>query len=284
MRKNHLEIKTYEPDNAIKQGYFSTLKAIFLELKQNRFLISQLFKRDFLAIYKQSFVGVLWAVIIPLVSVGTFILLNRSGIFNLGEINVPYPIFAVLGMAIWQLFAAGLIAGSNSLVKAGSMIVKINFSKKSLVFASIGQSIISFLIQFSLAGILFLYYGYSPSAAILLFPVLILPILLLTLGFSFILSILNGIMRDIANIISIFMTFFMFLTPVLYPKPATGILAQITKYNPLFYLVSLPRDLILTGHSTEWQGFWISLIISFFVFMFCLFVFHLTETRVAERI
>lgn len=279
-----METKTYEPDNAIKQGFFSIFKAIFLELKQNRYLIFQLFKRDFLAIYKQSFIGILWALIIPLVSVGTFIMLNRSGVFNLGHLDVPYPVFAVLGMAVWQLFAAGLIAGSNSLVKAGSMIVKINFSKKSLVIASLGQALISFLIQFTLMVVLFFAYGLTPDASIFLTPLLILPILLFTLGCGFILSILNGIMRDIGNIISIFMTFFMFLTPVLYPKPTTGMLAQITKYNPLFYLVSVPRDMILSGHSGEWTGFWISTAISFFIFIFCLFIFHLTETRVAERV
>lgn len=284
MKKNNTEIQTYEPDNAIKQGFFSIFKAIFQELIRNRFLMAQLFKRDFLAIYKQSFIGILWAVIIPLVSVGTFILLNRSGIFNLGRIDVPYPVFAVLGMAIWQLFAAGVIAGSNSLVKAGSLVVKINVSKKSLVIASLGQSLIAFLIQFILAVILFISYGRPPNAAIFLTPLLVLPILLLTLGCGLILSILNGIMRDIGNIISIFMTFFMFLTPVLYPKPETGILAQITKYNPLFYLVSVPRDIILTGHSSEWPGFRVSIIISFLVFLGCLYIFHLTETRVTERI
>lgn len=281
---NNHKLKTYEPDNTLKNGYFYIFKEIISEIKLNHWLIYQLFKRDFLGIYKQSFIGILWAFVIPLISVGTFIMLNRSGIFNLGKIDVPYPIFAVLGMAIWQLFSSGLIASSNSLVKAGSMIVKINFSKKSLVIASTGQSLVSFLIQFILAGILFLFYGYSPNAAICLFPILILPVFILTLGLGFILSILNGILRDIGNIISIFMTFFMFLTPILYPKPATGILATITKYNPLFYLVSVPRDLILTGYSKEWPGFWVSVIISFFVFIICLFVFHMTETRVTERI
>lgn len=281
---NNNKLKTYEPDNTLKNGYFSIFKEIISEIKLNHWLIYQLFKRDFLGIYKQSFIGILWAFVIPLISVGTFIMLNRSGIFNLGKLDVPYPIFAVLGMAIWQLFSSGLIASSNSLVKAGSMIVKINFSKKSLVIASTGQSLVSFLIQFILAGILFLFYGYSPHAAICLFPILILPVFILTLGLGFILSILNGILRDIGNIISIFMTFFMFLTPILYPKPTTGILATITKYNPLFYLVSVPRDLILTGYSKEWPGFWVSVIISFFVFIICLFVFHMTETRVTERI
>lgn len=277
-------ITTYEPDNSLKKGYLSIFGEIFNELKKNRWLTYQLFKRDFLTIYKQSFIGVLWAVIIPLVSIGTFIILNRSGVFTIGDINIPYPVYAILGMAFWQLFSAGLIASSNSLVKAGPMIAKINFSKKSLVIASTGQSMVSFLIQFVLAGILFVYYGVIPNTAILLVPILIIPIMLLTLGFGFILSLLNGVVRDIGNILPIFMTFLMFLTPVLYAKSTTGILVYITTYNPLYYLVSVPRDLLLMGTAPEWGGFLITSIISVIVFTICLIVFHLTETRVTERI
>ena len=149
------EITTYEPDNSIKKGYFYLWKEIFWELKQNNWLISQLFKRDFFAIYKQSLIGIFWAFIVPIISVGTFILLNRSGVFNFGEIEVPYPIYAILGMAFWQLFSTGLLTASNSLVKASSMLVKINFSKKSLVIASAAQSLIAFIVQFALVVILF---------------------------------------------------------------------------------------------------------------------------------
>jgi lipopolysaccharide transport system permease protein len=277
-------ITTYEPDNSLKKGYLAIFSEIFNELKKNRWLTYQLFKRDFFALYKQSFIGVLWALIIPLVSVGTFIVLNRSGVFNIGNINVPYPIYAILGMAFWQLFAIGLVASSNSLVAAGSMIAKINFSKKSLVIASTGQAIISFLIQFVLVGILFVYYWIPPSIAILLVPILIIPIMLLTLGLGFILSLLNGIVRDIGNMLGVLMTFLLFLTPVLYAKPTTGILATVTNYNPLYYLVSVPRELVLMGTTSEWKGFLIASIISVIVFIVCLVVFHLTETRVAERI
>lgn len=277
-------ITTYEPDNSLKKGYLSIFSEIFNEFKENRWLTYQLFRRDFFAVYKQSFIGILWAFIMPLVSVGTFIVLNRSGIFAIGDINTPYPIYAILGMAFWQLFSMGLIAGSNSLVKAGSMIVKINFSKKSLVVASTGQAIVSFLIQFVLVGILFVIYKTIPNIAILLVPILIIPIVLFTLGLSFILSLLNGIVRDIGNVLSIFITFLMFLTPVLYSPPTTGILAAVTKYNPLYYLVSIPRNFVLTGTITEPKGFLISSIFSIIVFIICLIVFHLTETRVAERI
>ena len=278
------KITIYEPDNSLRKGYRSIFCEIFNELKKNRWLTFQLFKRDFYTLYKQSFIGVLWVIVISIVSVGTFIVLNQSGVFTIGDIDVPYPIYAVLGMAFWQLFSTGLIASSNSLIAAGSMITKINFSKKSLVIASIGQAIVSFLIQIFLVGILFVYYRIIPNIAIFLIPITMIPMMLLTLGLGFILSILNGIMRDIGKIIAVLMTFLMFLTPVLYAKPTAGILATVTNYNPLYYLISVPRELVLKGTIPEWKGFLITSVASLIIFMICLIVFHLTETRVAERI
>jgi len=284
MTGNTENVTTYEPDNSLKKGYAFIFIEIFSELWKNRWLTYQLFRRDFLAVYKQSFIGIFWALIIPLVSLITFVILNRSGIFNSGRIGAPYPLYAMLGITFWQLFSTGLVAGSNSLVKAGSMVVKINFSKKSLVIASSGQALVSFLIQIALTAVLFGYYRIIPPLAIILIPLMILPLILLTLGLSFILSLLNGVMRDVGNIISILMTFLMFLTPVFYAKPAYGLLEKITCINPLYYFISVPRDLALSGKILEMKGFFISSIGAVVIFLACLLAFHLTETRVAERI
>lgn len=108
--------------------------------------------------------------------------------------------------------------------------------------------------------------------------------MLLTLGLGFMLALFNGIVRDIGNVLSLLLTFLLFLTPVLYAKPTTGILATLTNYNPLYYLALAPRDLVLTGTISEWNGYLIASVISVIVFIVCLVVFHLTETRVAERI
>jgi lipopolysaccharide transport system permease protein len=277
-------ITVYEPDNSIKKGYRSVFAEIVNEFRDNYWLTYQLFKRDFFATYKQSFMGIFWALIIPLVSVATFVILNRSGLFSIGKMTVPYPIYAVLGLSFWQIFSTGLVASSNSLVKAGSMITQINFSKKSLIFASAGQSIVSFSIQFLFLMALFLYYQFTPNIAILLIPVIILPALLLTLGLGLLLSIVNGVIRDVGNVVSLLMTFLMFLTPVLYARPETGILAEITNINPLHYLVSGGRDLVLRGTISEPQGFLISSLFSVLIFVLCLILFHLTETRICERV
>jgi len=279
-----LKITTYEPDNSLKRGYISVFAEIFNEIRKNRWLMYQLFKRDILAAYKQTFIGIFWALLLPLISVGVFIVLNSSGIFKAGDINIPYPLYAMLGLTFWQIFATGVVACSNSLVNAGSMIVKINFSKKSLVIASMGQPILSFLIQILIVIFLFMFYGITPSLTTLWLPLFLLPVLLLTIGLGFILSLINGIMRDIGNMLSVFVTFMMFLTPVLYAKPAAGALATITKYNPLYYLISIPRDIVLTGKTDELKGFFISGALSVIVFFVCIIIFHLTETRVAERV
>jgi lipopolysaccharide transport system permease protein len=277
-------IVTYEPDNSLRKGYLSIFSQIFIELKQNRWLTYQLFKRDFLSAYKQSFFGVLWAIILPLFTIAIFIMLNRSGVLNIGNIGVPYSIYALLGMTFWQFFSAGLVACSNSLVNAGPMILKINFSKKSLVIASAAKAIVPFIIQIIMVGVFFIGYGKAPHIMSLLIPIFVIPLILFTIGLGFLASLLNGIIRDIGNIISILLTFLMFFTPVLYAKPQIGILATLTKYNPLYYLVSTPRDLVLKGLVLEWQGYVVVCLISIILFVVCLFVFHLTEKRVAERI
>jgi lipopolysaccharide transport system permease protein len=275
---------TYEPDNSIKRGYRGIFREIWQEISGNRWLTWQLFKRDFFATYKQSFFGVFWAFIVPLVSIGTFIALNRSGVFSTGDINVPYPLYAILGMSFWQLFSTGIIACSDSLVKAGQMLTKINFSKKSLIFAAFGQSLISFSLQLILVVILFVHYRITPDWSVIFIPFLIIPLLLLTCGLGFLFSLINGVTRDIGNILPMFITFFMFLTPVLYAKTPQGVLYYVTRFNPMYYFVSAPRELALSGSLQEPRGFLISSILALVIFIFGLIAFHLTETRIAERI
>ncbi len=279
-----LPVISYKPDNSIKNGYFGVFVEIAREIKKSHWLILQLFKRDLLATYKQSFIGIFWAIILPLVSVLTFVILNHSGIFTIDRVDVPYPLFAIWGLTFWQTFSTGLLAASNALVKAGSMVVKINFSKKALVIASAGQALIPLAILTAVALLLSFIYGYPPSPWILLAPVLALPLLVMILGLGLILSLLNGIIRDIGNVLSMLITFLLFLTPILYPLPKGGGFARISRLNPLYYLINLPRDLILFGASTHWTGFIWSSIAALLVFLLCLVAFHLTETRVAERI
>lgn len=278
------KVTIYFPDKSIKQGYPSLFKEMVSDVINSKWLTWQLFKRNFNALYRQSLLGITWALIVPLVTVGVFIFLNASGIFNMGFITIPYPLFAVAGIALWQLFSVGLTSSANSLVGAGSMITKINFVREPLVISAVIQGIIPSLIQIGVLFVLFAWYQIIPPLTALLVPLATIPLLVLTLGLGFIFSLINAVLRDVGNVVSMIIMFSLFLTPVLYAKPASGIAAVASQYNPLYYLVSVPRDLLVFGGTVEWQGYMYSTLFAFVVFLICWTAFHLTTTRIAERI
>lgn len=278
------KITVYLPDNSIRKGYRALFKEMIDELRSSKWLTWQFFKRDFVTLYKQSIFGVLWALAIPVISVGTFVFLNIAGVFNIGYVKVPYPIYAIAGMALWQIFATGIVIGTNALVNIGPMITKINFPKETLIISAVGQSLVSSLIQFAFLIVLFIFYGIIPPLTILLVPIAALPIIVLTIGLSFILSILNSVIRDIKNVVSYGVTFLMLFIPILYASPVNGIAEVLNRYNPLYYLITVPRDLLIIGSTTNLHGYFYSTLCSLMIFFVCWVAFHLTETRIAERV
>lgn len=278
------EIKIYSSESIYKQGILNIFKNMFKDLLKSRELIWQLFLRDFKTRYKQSLLGWLWIFIMPLITMGTFLLLNMSGVIKIGDIPVPYPIYGLLGFSLWQIFSNGLTILTGSIVVAGSLIDKINFQRETLIFAGMGQIIVDFLIRIFLVIIIFLFYGLFPSKYFIFFPFFTLPILLLTLGISFITSLLNVIIRDIKDFIGIGLIFFLFLMPVMYNLPEKGLLATINRFNPIFYLLEAPRSIIIRGVLNYPLEFFLSSILALFIFLFGWFIFYISQNKLGERI
>ncbi len=275
--------KIYEPNRNAKLG-FAIWKEMFLELVQSRELVMRFAIRDIIANYKQSILGVLWVFIMPLFTVATFVYLNYSGVFNIGETSIPYPAYALLGVTIWQIFGSGITACTNSLTLSGNIITKINFAKESLIFSSLARTIFDFLIRVILLAGVFAIYKVIPSWTIIFLPFAIIPILLFTLGLGFIVAVLNGVFRDTIQIVSIAITFLMFITPVLYPPPTMEPIATLNRINPIGILVIGVRDIVISGALTQQNEFIIASIFSLFLFLFSWRAFHMMEPRIAERV
>jgi lipopolysaccharide transport system permease protein len=277
------EVTIYQPGRHAA-WQLGTWREMASELAKSRELIWRLFVRDFTARYSQTLLGVAWALVMPLVMVGTFVFLHRSGVLNIGELDFPYPAYALAGLTIWQIFAGGLVACSNSIVAGGSMVTKINFPKETLVIAAFGQTIVETLVRLVLVGAVFLFYGLVPPWTALLFPLTLLPLLLFTLGLGFLLSLLNAVFRDVVNVVTILTTFLLLLTPVLYPPPTSGPVFMLSGFNPLVVLVGGPRDLLLTGQLSQPMAFCLSGAGSLLLILFSWHLFHLAEMRIAERV
>ena len=278
-----LQENVYTPDQTSSWG-LSVWRVMLSELIASRELIWRLFVRDFSARYKQVVLGFLWMVIIPIAGVATFAFMNSAGVLNVGDTSVPYTVFALLGLTIWQMLAGGLVATANSLIGAERLIVKINFPKKSLVIAAMGQVIFEFVVRLILLAITMVIFATAPKWTIIFLPLTLLPLFLLTLGLGFFLALLNVLMRDIGNMVPLITSFLMFLTPVLYPAPESGTLATVMAVNPLSGLVTAARDVVFTGYLTDPLGFAWSSTLGIVFFFFAWRVFHLVESRIAERV
>jgi homopolymeric O-antigen transport system permease protein len=279
------DITIFQPMDSRKKGFFSLSKEIINELKANKWLTLQLMRRNIKSTHKQSFLGTLWALIFPLLNLITFIFLNDSGIFNTGVSDVPYAIYATLGMTLWQLFNTCIIGATYALIEAGYMITKISFSLKSLIIASIGKSLLTFIIQVCLIIGLCIIFGYTPNIYGMLMIVLFaIPLIFLAIGLGFLLSILNSIAHDVSAILGAILPFIMLITPILYVQPNSGIILALSKYNPLYYMIMFPRDFILFSSTNYWEIYLLCVVGTFIIFWFLLVFFHLSEKRIAEII
>lgn len=278
------EIKIYSSDSIYKQGFTKIIKGMWENITASRELIWQLFLRDFKTRYKQSLLGWAWLFLMPMITMGTFLLLNISGVIRIGKIPVPYPIFGLLGFSLWQILANGWAVLTKSVTGASNLVAQINFSKEALVVSSIGQVIVDFLIRLILVLFVYLLYGLSPSIWLLLLPLYILPIFLLTLGLGFFTSLLNVVIRDTINFINVGMGFFLFLMPVMYTLPEKGLLAKFNQYNPIFFLINTPREIIISGTLSYSLEFFLSFMLALIIFLAGWLVFYIAQSKLTERI
>lgn len=268
-------------------GLFHVSRLMWDELISARELIWRLVIRDFSARYRQSVFGIFWAVILPIVSVSIFIVINSAGVLNLDvhDIGIPYPLYVLIGLSIWNLFAGGLTSSSQALVNSGSIIVKINFPKVALILAATGQSLIDFALSLILIGLSFIYFDVNLNwMGLSVGLVCILPLYLLMTGIGFVLSLAAGVLRDMSNILNISLMTVMLLTPIAYPIKGDSALNSFNKWNPLNYLINVPRDLIVTGDTKFVNEFVFSSIFSVVVFYAGWKLFYIAQPKIAERI
>jgi lipopolysaccharide transport system permease protein len=224
--------------------------------------------------------GYLWAVFPSIVTVIVFAVLTQSHTIHIAETSLPYVAYALWNISVWQLFAGCLTGCTNSLASAGSLVSKVNFPKEALVMAAIGHPLLDFMIRLILVTIVFVWYGVPLKAQMIFVPFILLPAILLAIGLSFVLSIINLVLRDIGNILGLALTFGIFLAPVLYPPPTTWPSSLVNILNPFSPLLIASQDVIAYGSLSRPQAFVFSCLFSVLVFLVGWRLFRLTIYRV----
>lgn len=188
----------------------------FREVWHYRELLWILAVRDIQVRYKQTVLGVMWALIQPFFQMVVFTLLFAKNGFSTD--GVVAPVFYFSGLLPWLLFAGSLSAAGNSLINNQHLITKVYFPRLIIPTAAVITGLIDFAISFAFLIVLMAWYHVSPTRGALLLPIFILFALLCALAVGLWLSALNVRYRDVRYIIGFLVQFWFFITPVIYPS------------------------------------------------------------------
>lgn len=254
------------------------------DLWRYRELLYFLAWRDILVRYKQTVIGVAWAVIRPVLTmlVLTFIF---GRLAKMPSGGVPYPILVFCGMLPWQFFANAFTESGNSLVSNAGMISKVYFPRLVVPISSVITSFVDFLISAVLMACLMAYYGYMPSVTILILPVFVMLAFATAFGAGLWVSAMMVRYRDFRFILPFVVQFGLYVSPVGF---STNVVPQEWRWlyslNPMVGVIDGFRWAILGEQNLYWPGFWISVVGVTFIIITGIWYFRRTERTFADVI
>lgn len=197
--------------------------------------------RDLKVRYKQTAVGVLWAVFQPFMTMVVFSVFF-GGLLKTPSDGVPYPIFVYTGLLFWQLFSGALSETSSVLISNQAIITKVYFPRLVLPLSAVLTKFVDFAVAAVILIGMMAYYGYVPHlAGILIMPVLLLITFMAAVGGGLFLAAVNVKYRDVRFVLPFFIQLLLFLTPVIYPASIAGKYSWILALNPMMGVIQNAR-------------------------------------------
>ena len=256
------------------------------DLWRYRGLIKLLVRRDFVSQYKQTVLGVVWAILQPF---ATMIILTVvfSKIAKLpSEGSAPYAVMVFAAMLPWQLFANSLTGCSNSLISNANLISKVYFPRLIIPASAVVVALADFLIAMAMLIIVMLWYRFVPSAFALALPLFILMAFLTAMGAGLWLASLNVKYRDFRYIVPFIVQFGLYISPVGFSSSVIPEKWQLLySLNPMVGVINGFRWALLGGQSYfYWPGFLISSLVIFFLLLSGIHHFRRMEKTFADVI
>ncbi len=255
------------------------------EMWSHRELLAFLVWRDISVRYKQTVLGVAWAVLQPLIMMTIFtVIFGRFA--GIDAEGFPYAVFVFAGLIPWMLFSQGLSQSALSLVNQQQLLTKVYFPRLFVPVAAACVFLVDLGISLALYVPLLIFYGVVPSWGVIWLPPLVLLTLVATLGFGLTLAALTVFYRDFKHIVPFLVQILMYVSPVIYPARLAGLRWEgraglILSLNPMFGIIDAYRSAIL---GLEWHFSWlaISTASALAMFTFAIFYFRQTERRFAD--
>lgn len=201
--------------------------------------------RDFKVRYKQTIVGIGWAIFQPFMTMVVFSLFFGK-LLKIPSDGIPYPIFVYTGLLFWQFFSGALSETSSTLTTNQAIITKVYFPRLILPLSAVVTKLVDFAIASIILAGMMVYYGYTPHlTGLLMLPILLAITFMASIGGGLFLAAVNVKYRDVRYVLPFFIQILLFLTPVIYPASIAGKYSWILALNPMMGVIQTARASLL---------------------------------------
>jgi lipopolysaccharide transport system permease protein len=255
------------------------------EIWQYRDLLEMYSRREIVTFYKQTILGPIWFFIQPIFTTIVFMFVF-GGLANIPTDGIPQPLFYLSGITLWNYFSESLTKTSDTFLTNQAIFGKVYFPRLVAPLSVIITGLIKMLIQFSVFVLVYIYYvvigtQVAPNIYALLFPVLILILASLTLGFGIIISSMTTKYRDLKFLITFAIQLWMYATPVIYPLSVMTGSSQkylwLIQANPLTSVMETFKFGFLGQGTFSWFALGYSFLFSIIVLFVGIIVFNKVE-------
>jgi lipopolysaccharide transport system permease protein len=240
--------------------------------------------RDLKVRYKQTVIGVAWAVFQPLVTMIIFtVFFGRLA--DIPSDGVPYPIFVFVGLLFWQFFSTALSETSNALINNQSIVTKVYFPRLILPISAVLTKLVDFAIGAVILAGLMAFYGYMPdlTGILVLIPLLLIAFMA-AVGGGLVLAAINVKYRDVRYALPFFIQMLLFVTPVIYPASIAGAYSKWLALNPMTGVIQNARAALLDTAPINWTLIGLSFLATLILLALGVYIFKKTERYFADII
>ena len=249
---------------------------------QYMFVIRQLTSREIKKKYSRSYLGIIWSVLNPLLSMIVLSLIF-SQLFKKSIEN--YPIYYLTGYIIWQTFTVATNASMTTLSDNKSLLLKVKFPMEIFIITRVYTSLVNLGYSLVAYTLMLFVFDIRLKVSIIIFPAVVIMLVLFSLGISYVLSVAYIFFGDIKHLYSVLLTLWMYCSAIFYPADRlSGVIKIIIENNPIYVYINCLRKAVLIGDFPLFME-WIKMILwSIGVYLIGNYIFKKNRNRIMQNI
>jgi lipopolysaccharide transport system permease protein len=237
----------------------ASIRELFASFWRNRQLILQLAKREVISRYRGSFMGLAWSFFNPILmlTVYTFVfsVIFKSHWAGVEGSKASFAVILFAGLIVHGMFAECASRAPSLILQNTNYVKRVVFPLEVLPWVAMSSAVFHAFVSLIVLLIVQVFLNHTMPLTAVFFPVVLLPLLLVTMGVAWFLSAIGVYLRDIGQIIGLLTTVLMFLSPVLYPLSSLPLKYQFwARLNPLTYTLEEGRSALIFGNVPSWPG------------------------------